>query len=96
MPASTTRAIAVKIDQATRDRIKRLAESRDRTPHWMLKEAIGQYLEREEKREAFRQDAINAWSEYKATGMHVTADEVTTWLETWGDEAELPAPQCHK
>lgn len=96
MPGTTTRAIAVKIDQETRDRIKRLAESRQRTTHWMMKEAISQYLEREEKREAFRQDAIDGWREVETTGMHVGADEVKAWLETWGDDDEQPAPECHK
>jgi predicted transcriptional regulator len=96
MAESTTQAVAVKIDQGTRERIKRLAESRKRTAHWVMKEAISQYLEREEKREAFRQDAIHAWNEYQATGLHVSGDEVTTWLKTWGDENELAAPECHK
>lgn len=52
-------------------------------------------FERETKREAFRQDAINAWNDYRNTGMHVTGDEVIAWLETWGDDNELPVPQCH-
>jgi len=43
--------------------------------------AISQCVEREEKREAFRQDAIKAWSEYQANGLHVTADEAETWLD---------------
>jgi len=62
----------------------------------MMKEAIMQYLEREETREALRQDTINAWKEYQNTGMHVGAEEVTAWLETWGEDDELPAPVCHK
>ncbi len=96
MPASTTRAVAIKLDQDIRERVQRLADARQRTPHWMMKEAISQYLEREEKREALRQDAVNVWNEYKTTGMHVSADEVTAWLETWGDENEQAAPICHK
>lgn len=96
MATSIVRAIAVKIDQDTRDRIKRLAELRQRTPHWVMKEAISQYLEREEKRAALRQDAISAWKECRETGMHVGADEVITWLQTWGEDDELPAPECHK
>ena len=96
MATSNSRAIAVKIDQETRDRVKRLADARQRTPHWMMKEAIHQYLDREEKREALRQDTLNAWKDYQATGMHVGADEITAWLETWGDENELSAPECHK
>ena len=61
MSSSTNRAVAVKIDQEPKDRVNRLAEARQRTPHSVMKEAINQYLDREEKREAFRQDTLNAW-----------------------------------
>lgn len=59
-------------------------------------EAISQYVECEEKREAFRRDAVNAWNEYRETGLHVTGDEVVAWLDTWGDENEKTAPECRK
>ena len=87
---------AIKIDQVTKDRVKRLADARDRTPHWLMKEAINQYLEREEQREALKQDTLNAWVEYQETGLHATGDEVQAWLMTWGEENETPAPVCHK
>jgi len=96
MPDNATRPIAIKLDNDTRERIKRLAEARHRTSHWMMREAIRQYVEREEKREAFRKDALDAWQEYRETGMHVTGDEVVAWLETWGEEDETAAPVCHK
>lgn len=96
MTAAATRAVAIKIDQDTRDRVKRLAEARHRTSHWVMREAINQYVEREEKREAFRQDAINSWNEYRETGLHATGEEVVAWLDTWGEENEKAAPICHK
>jgi predicted transcriptional regulator len=60
---SAIRSVAVKLDQSTRDRLQRLAAARDRSAHWMMREAITQYLEREEKREAYRQDGMRAWQE---------------------------------
>ena len=96
MNATSIRPVAIKIDEDTRNRVKRLAEARQRSSHWMMLEAIRQYVEREEKREAFRQDGINAWNEYQATGLHVTGDEVIAWLDTWGEENEQAAPVCHK
>lgn len=89
-------AVAVKIDTETKDRMKRLATAKRRSTHWLMKEAIGQYIEREEKRESFRQDALKAWDEYQATGLHVTAEEADAWLASWGTENELPVPVCHK
>lgn len=49
------RPVAIKIGLDMKELVKRLAEMRHRTPHWLMREAISQYVEREEKREAFRQ-----------------------------------------
>jgi predicted transcriptional regulator len=96
MPAVATRPVAVKINDDIKTRLKRLAESRHRTAHWLMREAITQYVEREEKRDAFRQDTLEAWKEYRSTGLHATAQEVDAWLASWGADEELPAPPCRK
>lgn len=92
---SAVRPIAVKLDQETRDRLKRLADSRDRSTHWMLREAVAQFVAREEQREAFRQAGLRAWQEYQATGQHVAHEEVDAWLAKLvaGEEADIP--ECH-
>ncbi|EIW8495244.1 CopG family ribbon-helix-helix protein [Escherichia coli] len=89
-------ATSIKLDDDLKSRVKQLAEARDRKPHWIMREAITQYVEREEKREALRRDTLAAWEEYQSTGLHATAEEVDKWLESWGTENELPAPVCHK
>lgn len=96
MPITATKTVSVKLDDEMRDRIKHLAEIRHRTTHWVMREAIQQYVEREEKREAFRQATLAAWEEYQETRISVAADEVTAWLETWGEDNEQPAPKCRK
>jgi predicted transcriptional regulator len=95
MTAVATRPVAIKIDQDTRDRVKRLADARHRTSHWLMREAISQYIEREEKREAFRQDGIKAWNEYQANGLHVTSDEADTWLGQLESGHDVEPPECH-
>ncbi len=40
--ASTT--LGVKLDEATRERLKQAARSIDRTPHWLIKQAVFSYL----------------------------------------------------
>lgn len=89
------RPVAVKLDQDIRDRLKRLADVKDRSTHWMLREAVAQFVEREEKREAYRKAGLNAWAEYQATGRHVTHDEADAWLAELeaGEEADIP--ECH-
>ena len=91
----TTIAVAIKIDQKTKDRYNNLARIKDRSAHWMMREAIRQYLDREEKRESFHRDAMKSWNEYQETGLYATGDEVITWLKTWGTGNEKDAPECH-
>lgn len=96
MPATATaQPIAIKLDQDSRDRIKRLADARRRTSHWIMREAIQQYIDREEKREAFRQDGIRAWEQYQATGQHVTKEEADAWLAKLETGQEVEPPECH-
>jgi predicted transcriptional regulator len=90
------KTVSVKLDADMRIRLENLADARQRTAHWVMREAINQYVEREEKREAFRQATIKAWDEYQETGLHATAAEVDTWLSSWGSDNPLPAPVCHK
>ena len=96
MTATAARPISVKLDLDTRTRIERLAAVRRRTTHWMMREAIQQYVEREEQREAFRQATLQAWDEFQTTGLHATADAVEAWLAGWGTDNEPPAPECHQ
>lgn len=95
MQSAATRPVAVKLDQVTRDRMKKLADAKHRTPHWLMREAIEQYVSREEKREAFRQDGLRAWAAYQLTGQHVTGAEADTWLEQLEAGNDVEPPKCH-
>src|SRR6186713_3379241 len=50
-------AVSVKLDEKTQERMRQLAEARSRAPHYLMREAINQYLDREEARESFKQEA---------------------------------------
>lgn len=43
-----TTTLGVKLDDATRERLKHAAQQLDRTPHWLIKQAIFTYLEQVE------------------------------------------------
>ena len=89
-------ATSIKLDDDIKGRVRHLAEARQRTSHWIMREAISQYVEREEKREALKRNTEQAWEEFQETGLHATAEQVDRWLESWGTDDELPAPECHK
>ena len=87
--------VAVKLDVDVHTRVKALAEARDRSPHWMMREAIAQYVEREEKREAFRRDGLRAWDAYQDTGLHATHAAADAWLAQLADGDDQEPPVCH-
>jgi len=89
-------ATSLKIDDALKGRVQHLASQRRRSPHWIMLEAIEQYVEREEARESFKQEALASWAAHRETGRHLTGPEVRTWLNTWGTEEEKAVPECHE
>ena len=89
-------ATSLKIDDALKSRVQRLAAQRRRSAHWIMLEAIQQYVEREEASESFTQEALASWAAYKETGRHLSGQEVRTWLNTWGTADESAVPECHK
>ena len=87
---------SIKLDESLKTRVRHLADSRQCTPHWIMREAVAQYVEREEARESFLQEALASWKSYQESGLHLTEQEIRDWLETWGTENETEAPLCHK
>jgi predicted transcriptional regulator len=96
MPSTPLRPVSVKLDADELTRLKALAEARQRKPHFLMKEALRQYLDREEQRESFHREAMDNWREYRETGLHLTGGEAAAWLDTWGTDAEAEAPPCHE
>jgi predicted transcriptional regulator len=89
-------ATSIKIDDDLKARVQQLAGQRQRSPHWVMREAIRQYVEREEARESFKKEALSSWKEYQETGRHLTGEEVRGWLRTWGGDDEQAVPDCHE
>jgi predicted transcriptional regulator len=85
---------SLKLDVGIKERVQRLASARRRSPHWVMREAIEEYVEREEKRERFRQDALAAWAHYQTTGLHVTAEEADSWLAKLEAGKDAAPPKC--
>ncbi len=93
MPA--TRPVAVKLDVDIHARMRELAKARNRSAHYLMREAITEYVAREEKREAFRREAVAAWAEYQATGLHLTDREADAWMAQLEAGFDVEPPECH-
>ena len=71
--ASTT---SLKLDDGLKERIQKLSESRKRTPHWLMKEAIERYVSYEEWRDQIWREANEAIEEYDRTGKGLSHQQV--------------------
>lgn len=86
---------AFKLDDELERRVLLLAERRSHSAHWIMREAISQYLEREEQRDAFKQDARQAWDDYQRTGRHLRFEEADAWLARLEAGEDVEPPECH-
>ena len=86
---------SVRMSSALHARVMHLAETRQRTPHALMLQAIESYITREEQRESLRLQGIAAWENYERTGLHVTGEEVREWIEQIRQDKKTPFPKCH-
>lgn len=85
---------SVKLSLELHSRVKSLADSRNQSVHAVMRQAIENYVIREEKRESWRKEGIEAWEEYQKTGLHLTNKEVMEWMDKIaGEKAQMP--KCH-
>jgi predicted transcriptional regulator len=54
-----------------------------------------QNVEREKSRQDFLAEAQASWLEYQESGLHLTGDEISQWLKSWGSGRESVLPRCH-
>lgn len=74
----------IKLEFGLRERHRALGESKDRSPHWMMKYAIEEYVEREKRTEMQRLEDQARWARYEKTGRSLRNDQVSAWLESMG------------
>jgi predicted transcriptional regulator len=87
--------VTIKLDTADRARISALAQRKKRTPHYLMKEAILEYIGREEARQNFVQAALASSEHYQETGSHITMDEFSEWVDAVQQAPDSVMPPCH-
>ena len=87
-----TKAIGVKLDDKLHTRLKALGEKYERSPHWLMKKAIAEFVDREEYADKERQLLLDRWHRYQETGESIPHQKVVNWLKTWGTGKESSCP----
>jgi predicted transcriptional regulator len=75
---STTQAI--KLDDETSNRLKALAHQRNRSAHWLVRDALQRYLAEEERYEREKAEDLAEYEDYLLTGKAIDNETVASWL----------------
>ncbi len=89
MPATQ----GIKLDDETARRLKALGALRQRSPHWLMRVAIQDYLDREEKTEREKREDMERWERFQLTGHAIPHKQVAKWLTALAAGKSEPPPQ---
>jgi predicted transcriptional regulator len=83
---------AIKLDDETNDRLKTLAQQRNRSAHWLMRDALQRYLAEEERYEREKAEDLAEYEDYLITGKAVDNETVASWLNelTSGNKLAWP------
>jgi predicted transcriptional regulator len=95
MGVQALKPTTIKLDTELRERLSRLSSVKDRSAHKLIIQAVTEFVEREEQRQAFLAEAVAAWEDYELTGIHLTAEEADDWLEQLEQGRDVEPPACH-
>lgn len=89
------RTTALRLEPDLKHRAEALAQVEHSTFSAVVRDALHMYLNQREAELTEINEALAAWRDYEQTGQHVTGDEMSAWLRTWGTDGESEAPACH-
>ena len=87
--------VTVKLESSERERIKSIATFRNRTPHFIMKEAIQHYLKHAEAEQNFISAGESSWQDYESTELHITLGEAKEWAKKLKTDRDATLPACH-
>ena len=78
---------SVRMPDEMMDKLDATANKLRRSKGWIIKDAVQQYLEREEQKAIRYRETLEALEDVKA-GRLVDGEEVLEWMESWGTDDE--------
>ena len=80
---------SLRLDPSVKSRLDEAARGADRSASWIATRAIEAFLDARDE----RQRAIKAALAEGDKGVFISQEAMAAWMESWGTEAELPAPE---
>jgi predicted transcriptional regulator len=83
----------IKLDDETSKRLKTLSSQRNRSSHWLMRDAIERYLSEEERYEREKAEDIAEYEDYLQTGRGISQKEMGAWLDRLVQDKNAPWPK---
>lgn len=85
----------IRLPEALKARVERLAAASGGTTHAFILEAIAEVADQRERREAFHAEAERRWKRMQRTGEYLTHDDLRHYAQALarGDKPEPPTPR---
>ena len=81
-----------RLDDDLGTKLEDIAESMRRSKSWIINDALRLYIEREQRRQRMLRETEEALADLEASRV-IEGEVVMQWLETWGSDEEIKAPQ---
>lgn len=94
-PTQKNTPISIKLETGQKDLLAKMAKEQERSVHYLLRQAVKEFIDREQAKADFYETAKNAGEHYRKTGLHTTHDEMKAWADSLGGDNEQTAPLCH-
>jgi len=85
----------IRLQPELEENLMAISNSLNRTKSWVINQALKEFVDRQ-KLEQDRWQQTLAAMESAAKGQIVAGEDVHRWLESWGKDSELPAPEVRK
>lgn len=76
----------VKLDPSLKKRLEELSHAKERSTHWLMKQAIEQYVIAEEEALALKQETLQRWEKEALLNDTIPNTDVMQWLDTWNEK----------
>jgi predicted transcriptional regulator len=94
-PSTPATNVTVKLSAQHRARLAAVASYKNRTTHYIMKDAIEKYLLAEEAEQAMLAIVDESTAHFDATGLHIGLDEFKTWADAVKVDRTVRLPACH-
>ena len=92
---TSDKSLGVKLDASQQDRLRAFSAYKNRTPHFLMKEAIEWYLQKLQAEKDLLDRLDASADHYERTGLHLRQDEVKDWAASLSTAVKAPMPVCH-